>query len=90
LSCFGGVELLPDPVECLFSLGVEGLSEEGDEGEPIDGALVQEGLLEHLPLELLEEDAVLVECLLRVSSTFSKLAGETHPLWSGSYLARLW
>lgn len=90
LSCSGAVQCLPDALQGFSSNRVEWLPEEGDEGVPVDGALVQEGLLEDLPLELLEEDAVLVQGLHSTTSTFSKWVGETQPDWSGSYLARLW
>ena len=63
LACFACIQLLPHFIKRLRPCGVEWLAEGGDEGEPIDGALVQEGLLKDLPLEFLEEDSVLIQGL---------------------------
>lgn len=63
LPCFAGIQLLPDLIQRLCPASVEWLAEERDEGEPIDGALMQESLLEYLPFKFLEEYPILIEGL---------------------------
>jgi hypothetical protein len=89
LTGVAGVEGAPDGVEDSAAFEAEGLPELRDEGKPADGPLVSKHLLEGLPFELLEEDAVFVERLSLVLGTFSNWRGEIHPLCSGSCLAQL-
>jgi hypothetical protein len=71
------------------SCRVQLLPEKGNEGEPINGPLMQEGFLKDLKLEFLEKYSIFVQSLYTFDCTFSKFCGETQPLCSGSYLARL-
>jgi hypothetical protein len=70
LACVGRVEIGPNSIQRFGARGVQRFPENGNEGEPVDGALVRKGLLESLPLELLEEYSIFIESLREWKVTF--------------------